>query len=344
VCRLATNSLLFGVILISQGAWSAEPVNEPDKSAPCAILQKFDGDIVLMDPSKTRLVDIKADAPIPCGGWVSVNKGWAQIIHRQGHLIRTGGATLIEIYDNEKEKHLTGYDQIILFKGKILTRVRRGGDELTVLTPNARAYLPKGVAMTMYSEDDNESQLIALHENSFLENRFQPRKIEVKPGEVTKLNLNVMRSVPETPMAINVASFKKMVDDIPLEEKEYKAVVKVVSRRTARRFATNLMENPGRKPASHSAGAAAGNGDGYEQHRAYADDPKVFAKWLRKLVGGLKDGEEFMFPKSLKKEKKRTVQAVSIIDPDAERMERKRHEEELEKKRLIQALSKIKVE
>src|SRR4051794_39143070 len=52
---------------------------DPTQSAPgaCATLEAFSGEVQILDSSRTHFVTTTIHAPVACGSWVKVGRGWA---------------------------------------------------------------------------------------------------------------------------------------------------------------------------------------------------------------------------------------------------------------------------
>src|ERR1035437_10271438 len=86
--RLALSSCGFAIAAVTlvHAASAAEtriPAGKP--AVPCAVLERFDGDVQILDSSRNELIYTNLGAPVPCGAWVTVGQGWGELRHKDGH-------------------------------------------------------------------------------------------------------------------------------------------------------------------------------------------------------------------------------------------------------------------
>jgi len=342
------NQVLTGMLIVTLPvlAWASESEQISSKAVPCAILEKFEGEVQVLNASRTHLLDIELKIPIPCGSWISVHGvGWALLKHRQGFEIKMGSMTFIEIFDNYRNAHLTGEDHIVLYKGKVFVNTGKGNEELRVVTANARARMKGGQALIMFDQENEESQLVAIDHPATLENRFEPgRRIIAKRGEATNLNFKRLRIVPSTPMAVKVASLKAQLYNLPFGKKEKAAVIAAAMGRSKRKFAKKLdLKKKGKQPeraiASEDPSQKAPT---YERHPPDQTDSQANAEWINRLVGGTRTGREILFPSKFQGKAKQTDVIVDDKTLSFDRVRRK--EESQERQKLIDELRSIRVD
>lgn len=329
--------------------WAAQPSLDGSHSVPCAILERFDGTVQILDPTRTHLIDSTIKTGVPCGGWVSTRKGWAELKHIQGFSIKLGPDTFVEIYDNQKDRQMTFSDHIVLYKGKVFLTTGGGSGELRVVTANGRARIPRGQAMVLYNQWDEETQLVSIVGYPTLENRFEAsRRIMTRPGEATDLNFKAMRIVPSAPSAMKVTALKILLDEFKLPIKELKRALVAAKQRHDRRYPYRLA-NPDskqkaapRKEPKRMLATSDSQTFTYVRHPPQKGDDEVRKKWVRKLVGGQEAGEKILYPdKYYGRERKADIE---LEDPALVVHRRQKKEEEKEKQRLIDALLKIRME
>lgn len=327
--------VILGVLLWSGSAASAPVVTETEKKIPCAVMDGTTGEVQVLSPDKVASVDAKEKTAVECGGWVSVKAGSANLKHRQGFRIRLGSDTIVRIYDNIRDRKLTGEDHVVLLKGKAYVEVDKGGYEMSLSTANGRVRIPWGSFMALYSEWDDETQLLVFENHASLENRFeQSRTVSVQSGESSSLNLKAMRIVPTAPAAIKVAVLKERIEGLNLDRTAYDRVIESASRRAGRIVASD--ETKGRGLASVKP---KGKSD-YTRHRTTKKDADAQREFMKRMTGGMDVGSAMVFPEEpvQRRPGARTGGVVRVQQLGVNRAET------LEKKRLIEELSKIKVE
>ena len=324
--------------------WIAECVEVqqsvvPSKQVYCGVLERFEGDVQILNSTRDTLIDVTFNVGIPCGGWISVQKGWADVKHRQGYGLRLGPGTFIEIFDNVQDQQITGEEHVALYRGKLYVEVPKGSEKLRVITANARAKISWGDSLIIFNAWDEETQLVALTNTAVLENRFEKsNQIQIKSGEATSLNFKILRIIPATPRAIEVASLKEKLNDLNLSAQQMSVAVQAAYKRQDRRFASVVKEEK-RNPAAINKKS----NYSYIQHKTEEGDTKAQAQWVKKLVGGQAVGERILFPeKFLGREQKAQIY---VRDPSQALGGKKRHsEEDKEKQKLLQELSELQSE
>ncbi|MGE0616635.1 MAG: hypothetical protein AB7P04_13455 [Bacteriovoracia bacterium] len=342
-----------GLPLIGAGsfAYASRPATaEGGKEVPCGVLTDFEGEIQVMDPTRTHLVEVAPKSVLPCGGWFLVKTGWARIHHRQGFDFTLAEDTFVEIFDRADQAG-TGDDQLVLYKGKVFAEVLPGSGVLTVATANARFRQARGSALLQFNPTEEETQLVVTRESAELENKFEKNSsISVKVGEATSLNFKTQRVTPSTPQAVSVASLKEKLHQLPISNHQFKEIVTAATARKDRKFASSLLTKETattRRPATTDATTISGNVRKYERFPNGAPDPRARERWVSKLVGGDPSGEKLMFPKggrgpaAVGKGKRGDV---IVEDPGAAIDQRKQRELDQERVRLIKELSDIRAD
>jgi hypothetical protein len=230
--------LLAGLLGVSAAAHAREAATPLSSDVPCSVLEKFGGQVQVLDPARTQLIDATAETGIPCSGWVSIGRGWARIRHRDGYRFYAGSGTFIQIPEGGSDPDAP-FDQVILFRGQLYGQAGEGSRELRVLTANARARIRRGTSVVIYNQEDQETQLVALEYSSTLENRFQDsRRIKVNAGEATSLDFRALRVVPTTPRAVAISSLRQKLADLHVGERDKKSAVRAAQKRQDRKFAS----------------------------------------------------------------------------------------------------------
>lgn len=364
-----TDSLVFAMAFVANVAFAREVETPHAPSVPCAYLERFGGQVELLDASRTQVVETVVKAGIPCGGWVSTEEGWARLRYRDGYTVHLGSGTFAQVLDGQGEGQGPG-DQLLLYKGQIYGKAGVGNRELRVLTANARARLGKGAGVVIYDSSEEETQLIAAEDSALLENRFQAAAfIRLQGGEATALSLKALRVVPSTPRAVNSATLKAKLGDLHVDDKDQSHALAVAKERQDRKFATVIpvkeppapaptVPNDGVKIQVHgqdevlahktSGGkgekqrAPAGLVSDYSRHPARPEDAKLKNHMIRKMVAGHEAGEKILFPDKFYG-RPQSVK-VEVDDPLAKARAQQQRETDAERSRLMEELSQIRVE
>jgi hypothetical protein len=377
VLLLSATSFVASLLIVVPVAHAFEVGAQEGEVAPCAVVENFQGDLEILDPTRTHIINVGKNVGIPCGGWVSSEMGWALIRHRDGHDLRVGPNTFIEIPENNANSP----DQVVLYHGEVYGSTEGGGGDLRVTTANARVRVPKGAVLVNYDAENQDTQLVALDHPATLENRFEPdQKIKIQAGESTSLNFKQLRVVPTFPKAVSIASLKEKLVLFRLNEKDAADAYQVAEVRAERRLAATLTPEqemakqdaldkqqakddlkdgpkdgvkddlefkpketpvvaPGRKLASE--GGVKNATYSYERGPVTTDDEGQMLKshWLRKMTAGEDLGERMLFPE--KNHGKARKVSVVVDDPGAQMDAKKQKVEDAEKRKLIEELSQI---
>ena len=320
---------------LSSLAAEVAPSNPP-VNAPCAVLEKFGGQIGLLDPTRSHLIDATVKSGVACGGWVSADHGWAQLFHRDGYTIHVGKGSFLEILDGHDSTRSLESDQIVVYRGIVFVEKSEESGELRILSPNARARLTgNSGAVLIYRPDEQETQVISLEGTNTIENRFETsRPVDVKAGEASSLNFKILRVLPSTPRVVTVASLKPVLMDLHLTESEENHAVASVLHRQDRRFASVVGAN---------GKAEDGN---YLRHPNDESNSELQVNFVKNIVGGEEDGEKILNPHEFHGRAQKVD--VLVEDPAAQYNVRQRKRaqaaEDVEKKRLMEELTKIRLD
>lgn len=314
----------------------AKPVDAaPGVAAPCAVLQKFDGEVQILDSNRSTLLQTVPKSPVPCGGWLSVRSGSAVLTHRQGYVFHVGTDSFLQVFDHVPGKESTAEEQIVLFKGKLIAEVENGSDELRVLTTTGRARVSHGTALVTFTQETERMQLVSIDRKATLENRFEPaRKIEISAGEVTSIDFDTLRVVPETPRAVAMASLREVFADFSLEKRILERALFSATRRAERKFASEVKPEDvqtKRKPAGLEFDDENG-GKHYERYRPKKDDPAARAAFSGRYQGAVRV-KPVAGAQALPAPRKKSETKVSAT-----------RETDREKEKLIEELSNLEVD
>ncbi len=340
--------LLIATLLLAARAWAGETPSEEGPSIPCAVIDRVAGEVEVFDASRTQVLSATRDAGVPCGGWVSTRQAWVELKHRDGHRIHVGSGSFVQFPENNRDGYFSG-DHAIVYKGHIFGRAGGGVGELRAATANARARVTRGSFVLSFAQATEESQMITLDNTASLENVFESsKKIVVKAGEASTMNLRLHRVLPTAGKAIAVADLRPKLVDLHLEATDLASAIERAVARGERRMASHLVHPetgaPVAKPRTQRAPASLRvKKPTYQRHDLDKQNAALMQRWTRKLVGGQEEGEQILFPDRFHG-KPQNVQ-IQVIDTDAGRGPASRHvlskSEEAEKKKLIEELTKI---
>jgi hypothetical protein len=348
-------------IATPRSAWPVEATTHESSGTFCALLENFGGDVEVLDPSRTRVVSLTKTSGIPCGGWVSSGNGWAIIHHRDGHDLRIGPNTFLEVpeFHPDASNADGGSDQVVLYRGEMFGSTEGGAGELRVITANARVRVKHGTALINFSPDEQDTQLVALDGPSSLENRFEPsKKVEAKAGEATNLNFKQLRVVPAFPKAISIASLRGKLGQFRINEQAQSKIYETAQARADRRLAADLSDvekaqgaddkgvvHEDEKVVSDRTIASEGTVRGRKRYSysrnamGMEETNKMKAQWTKKMTAGEDIGEKILYPDKFYGKPQKVK--VLISDPAEQMNAQKAKTEDVEKKRLIEELSQI---
>jgi len=311
--------------------------------APCGIIESFMGDVQILDSTRTRLIDATLRGVIPCGAWLSVNQGWAQIRHQNGPHLHVGSRTFVQFPDFRNDPQFKG-DHLVLYKGQVYAQAGDGEEEFRLVSSVGRVRVKQGKIIFIFSRNEDVTQLIAVENSATLENRFEPsRKVKVKAGESTELNFKLLRVIPTLPSAISVASLRPKLADLRIAENDRYEALQSVLKRQGRKFATHLVEEADKGPdVAARKLASTARVKTYLRHQPDKADQMLHSKWVKKMVGGESIGERILYPDKFYGRAQRV--RLEVEDPGVKLNQKLQKQEEAEKKRLIQELLQIRVE
>lgn len=334
-----------------RSAFSAEvPPPAGENAVPCAILQRFDGEVQVLDATRNQLLKTTLKAGVPCGSWISIREGWAELRHREGHVVKMGPETFMEIYDPRQNPASKSPDQYLLIRGRLWVSSPKGVPNAKVQTANAEVTLTGATALVAYHPDEEETQLMTTDGAASISNRYSPdSSVTTNAGEMSTLNLKLLRVVPTAAAAVNLASLHAVMSGMPIEPKERELALAAAQKRIERKFASKLEVSAkgDRKIASTSPGKIKVSDHRYERHiPAIEGEADARSEWLNRLTGGESSGKAMLHPRGLASvghKKKKNIK-VEVHDPDLEMDRKKFKEEENEKIQLMNELKKIQAE
>lgn len=348
-----------------------------EAALPCGVLERMDGEVQLLDPSRTKLVDAVRGSALPCGGWVSVGLGWAQVRQRNGHTLHVGRRSFVQLKDvefysdgggskkpwrhpNAKQKLTKVGDHVVIYKGQVYAQAGSADSELRIVTANARVRIQRGKAVVVYSHEQEETSLSVLGNEALIENRFAGKaRMTVKAGEVSHFNPKLERAYPTIPKAVAIASLRPRLIELHVGDVEQSEAIRAARRRQERKFAANLVgdgdavdpesearshksrNQGGHGPQRKIAGSARQEAYSYQRHQHDANDSVIHSHWVKRIVGGESVGERILFPDKYYGK----VQKVTLdVEDRTPRLKMEKRREDEERRKLIEELSQVRVE
>ncbi len=297
---------------------------------PCGVLDDVTGDVTVMDPFRTAVPQV-TKTPIACGGWVSVNDGWARIRYHRGPVILIAKNSFLQIGQEKKTSPLAQED-IVLYKGDISIESRTNWEEFRVVTPSARMRFHQGKVLVLFQPDAKKTQLVSLDGTASIENRFEGKNhVAVHPGEASDLNLHVVRVVPTAPQPVSIASMKARFFDLHYTQKEENEAVLIIQKRQRKKFLLtkkNKIPENARVPASVKP---VQNADEEDMLHGY---------WINKMVGDYRLNKDIAQEKTVNSQSKTFIR---VVDQDANKPYVNK-KEAAEKQKLIEQLSQLKAD
>ena len=364
VVMFAALGVVFG--LPARRAWASEIESQGQEQKICATIKTFTGEVQILDSTRTRVIDTEIGAAVPCGGWISVDVGWAELTHSDCRYLRVGTNSFVEIPLRRKDGG-TGFDcHLVLYKGRVFAEANGQTGETIIITPNATIRQLSGKFLAIFGQTDEESQVIALSEPASLENRFEPsRRIEVRPGEATTLILGNNRILPSTPAAVMISSLKMTLLDLNFSEDEQREIIAIIRQRQDMKFASMAPPKTvpkftisssappiGRSPAADSKdGKVPQAGDAVSPDGgAGGSGPtsEIGKHWVSRLVGrDPASANEMLFP-NVAGEGDEADGKGNSVKAKAASAAKKANEEKIasrsEKQKLLEALSRLRME
>ena len=359
---LAVLGSVLTLVLAAQESLASQARPAAGVAVPCAIVERFGGNIQLLSPERNRVREAELKASVECGGWVSVVDGWVHLRHRSGALVglTSGGLARVE------EPARPGGEALQLVQGEAFVQALANSGEFRVLTSNARARVLRGRAVVLYRDQEQDSQVLVLSGQTLFENRFQAgRQVSVRSGEFSSLNFKLMRTTPLAPAAFAQATLREKTVALHLDEATAEDSLERLRLRQNRIFASKTMQEAvhaagpvaTRSPASAPGDAvvqpekagkpsptekraqtkAQGSFVQYERHTPSPDDPALLSKLKRSIAGGESVADEILHPEHFTPEVKKSKVVIRELEKGG-----RPADEESERARLLDELSRLK--
>jgi len=318
-----TKGIAFSILLGSSLALAdgkAVPVDihaETPVVAVCGTVQAFAGEALVLDSSRAHVDDATKGRGIPCEGWVSVQTGWLEFKHREGHVVRVGENSFLQVTALP--------ETLTLLRGVAQVRSFDDGADLRAVTPNARVRMKQGAGILVYRPDQQRTQWVSLERLAILENRFEPEShVSVAGGESSILDLTRPRVLPSLPKAITIASLKPILKQLDVSEKFAASAIQTAlerQRRVLPSVITGVGKSEMRGPAS-----VRDSKEAYHRHAPQHHDIKAEKHLAKKWSGGAP--VSLLEPELLEKK----LQAKAAAKEQSEKRRLFRELEELERK------------
>ena len=303
----------------------------------CGTIDAVGGDVQVLDSGRSVLLTALSGSGLPCGAWISVGAGksWISIRHRDGVTLHASAGTFMA---------LGPVEQVILFRGNVFGRAEGGTPELQVLTSNARSRIPMGMAVVIYNQGEEETQLVSLEGTARIENRFAPEGVmEVKEGEASSLNFKLLRTVPSAPRAVASADLREKLKSFPIDDRIHSLAVRAAFQRGERKFAATFDQEAKQQAEFANRAPATVAAEMIEKEREAATERMLMGKLAEKVTGGVPGGAHLLSPSGSKR-----VPASAVVKEielsESTLKARKVKAEQAERKRLMRELSRLKAD
>ena len=347
--RHITNFILFIFIASISGlAWGSATVTQQDKAIPCATVEDFSGDGDILSATRQFQSAVESHRTIDCLGWVSVKKGYLVLRHREGQVIHLSEGALAQLNESNPDGK-KDTDQLVLVRGEAFVETSDGSVPFRVVTAQSRARLDQGQMFVLYSLENDESQVFAISGKVSFENRFVTQyRMEVRPGEVSAMNLESGRVIPSHPQAVALATMKPKFAALNVDPKARDRAIKTAKNRNQKIFSKNLLRPVEARPVNQikeleaqkvqealAAQADAERKASYQRHETRLQIERVNRHVVQRSVAGMGSAAGLLNPVARSQSKG----AVEVID-----MEKRQSKAgpSADKKKLIEELSKIK--
>jgi hypothetical protein len=214
---------------------------------------------------------------LPCGSWIASGTGRISLKHVSGVQVRVASRSFVEMSAKD-------HGEVTLYRGALFLTPLSGSAHFSVMTANAKVKINDGASVVIYNAETHKTQVLALEGSSSIHNRFYPDKaVTVKAGEVTDLDLSLMRIIPSVPKATPLSSVSPLLEEFALNPKEKSRFASQVYNRSHRQWASVVRiqdlnaQSGNRMPASS-----------YKRHASIEPEFGVPSDEKRKVMDELK--------------------------------------------------------
>lgn len=293
------------------------PSREP---ASCGIVTKTEGAVLISPADRTQIIQAKDRSSVPCGAWITIKEGWAEIRLGSGMDMRLSSETFAQILDPAFEK-----DEIALIRGQILAKAKSGTGEFTVVTANARVRFKDTFGVVVYLNEEEDTQVLGLGPNPVsFENRFSEKNaLKIARGEISTMSLKQLRTIPTVAENAHQETLVAIGEDMQLEQREVQKLVAEVQPKGQRHLASVTTREPEKRGwIPHLTN------DEEVPKKKPSRSPQSYNPVLKKLLGDETVDMGFLYPKTKVERKPQAIQ--------------NKNKEESEKQKLMGELSKLK--
>lgn len=295
--RKAALVLGFALALALAPSALGHPVTAEGGPEACATVEGFSGSAQILDETRTAIHEVGEIRQVPCEGWVSVDEGWVRLVDRNGHEIRLGEGTFVQLTAEA--------DELVLFRGEVYGKASRG--VLRVITPNLRARVSRGSLLVLFDPGSEESQVVALDRAVEVENRFvRSHRVRVMPGTLSELDFKLLRVLPRMPRPVEPGSLEAALSELNVAAEAREAALKLarirIQQNKVKIARAGTAVGRGRAPAGLVFDQ---DGAGARKEAAKQVSPGA-SSWTgssiqrlaRQVVGGEPQGVRLLFPGS----------------------------------------------
>jgi len=244
-----TIKTILALLTIAAPAWASYP-DENAAVIACGRLESFQGSVQVFDTTRTSAIDVKPNQKLQCGDWISVTQGTAVIRHNLGFQVTLGAGSFLQILDPQSGDN-PEKDHFALYRGQAVFKSVGRAPEMKVATANARARFRNSEGYLLYSYDFHVSQLVGIAGVSRIENRFlDARPIAVARSQVSSMGELANRVVPRLARTVSMASVKERLARLGVTADMQKQMVERMKTLAETRMPVGLASESKRSPAS----------------------------------------------------------------------------------------------
>jgi hypothetical protein len=291
----------------------------------CGSLELVEGDVQIFDEDRTRLIEIRRKAPLPCGCWIASNQGRIILSHSDGARLNLGSGSYLQLFSRKSNQ-----EQVVIYRGQIYAEVAGNENDFKLGSSLGRVKIQhaKVIYLTGYAKNPS-SQLIVLENSAFFENRFEDSKsVRVSEGEVSELKLSLSRVMPQDPTAVAVEALKSKLNQLMIDEKIQSKALNVAMRRGERTLAQAQKKAKEANSSRRELASVASKSNVYGVV-SLGDQIQLHKIWVQKMAPGVPGAEGYLFP------------GTGLADGNVPSVPRLSASEQFEKRKLMGELLKI---